>query len=460
MKRYVIWLLCAAVLFMLGGCATSDQDDASVPQPDVPTATPEDGLAVDVGEHDDLTVTNGGVYTFSGTKTDIGILVNAPKQDVTLVLNGVTLENHNGPAIFVKEAGSVTITLADGTTNTLSDGSSYTFTDSETNVDAAVFSRADLIVNGNGTLIVNGNYQHGIVSKDTLSIVSGAMNITSQGDGIQANDTITVSGGQVTVTAGDDGVHADTDLVVSGENTTLTVTQSYEALEATSVIISGGTLSLNATDDGINAAGGNDGSAMDGRPGQGMFSASTGSVAISGGDVYIRAAGDAIDSNGTLQISGGDIVVSGATRGDTAMLDFDTTGEISGGTFVGTGAAGMAQNFSSTSSQGVMMVSASGQAGTVITLTDADGNQLLTRTADQAFSCIILSHPDLVKGKTYTVTVGTSSTDVEMTATVVGEGNHGMGGMGGGGHRPPNSNRPDGYFPNGTPQNGIQPRSE
>ncbi len=56
--------------------------------------------------------------------------------------------------------------------------------------------------------------------------------------------------------------------------------------------------------------------------------------------------GDGIDANGTLEISGGYIVVTGPTQGDTSTLDYDKTGVITGGTFIGTGASGMAQSFS------------------------------------------------------------------------------------------------------------------
>lgn len=479
MKVVISLILCATFVLTLGGCTKTPVDNADGTPP-TSTVTPEDGTAVDVSKGD-ITVTRKGVYTLFGTKTDGAITVNAPKQDVVLVLNGVTVEHQNGPAIHVKAANSVTLTLAVDTVNTLSDGSQYSLTDGDAKVDAAVFSRGDVIVNGEGTLTVNGNYAHGIVSKDTVTVSSGTVKITSKADAVQANDSILVSGGQLqivstddglhsdgsiavvggihTISAGDDGVHAETDLTVTGDGTMLTVTTSYEALEATSVGISGGILSLTATDDGINAAGGTDNSGQGGRPGD-HFAASTGKVEILGGEVYIKVAGDAIDANGTLAISGGNIVISGAVRGDTAILDFDSTGEITGGTFIGTGAMGMAQNFSSTSTQGAYMLSASGQEGTVITLTDQDGTTLLTRTADQVFSCIIVSHPLMKQGETYTLHVGDTAYTLEMTSTVVGGGGHGFGGGFGGGGRPSNSVPSGGnYFPNGAPQNGIQPRT-
>ncbi len=522
--------------------------DFSFSEEDTTTETTSSGKTVDVSNNTTTTssgknlynITSGGTYTLSGNITDTMVTVDADNADVTIILSGATIKNSKGPAIYVRSADKVTITLASGTTNTISDGSSYSITDSDSTLDAAIFSKADLTINGSGTLNLTGNYKHGIVSKDDLIISSGTVkvtannvglsgkdcvkinsgnitinagsdgirsdntedtsrgyvylyggtvNITSGNDGIQAetvinienvnltitagggsssnlssssesykglkatsdiyitggtfninskddcihsNGTITISGGTYTMSSGDDGVHADTDLAISGSATKLTINKSYEGIEATNVVISGGNISIVASDDGINAAGGNNSTSSSGRPGMGSFSSSNGSIKISGGTIYIKMSGDGLDANGTLAITGGSITVSGANSGDTAILDFDSTGTISGGTFIGTGASGMAQNFSSSSTQGVIMVKTSGSAGTRIKLTDSSGNELVTYTADQSFSCVIISCSGLTKGNTYTLTVGSSTTSITMHSTVYsssGSGNSGnMGG--------------------------------
>ena len=582
MKKFLLPALSisAALCLVLSGCsfgggdnsATADAAGTTQAQADVNTA---DTSGMDFGFDDDgaqadaasgtivdvagntvttsginsYSITSGGVYTLEGTIKDTMITVDAGDADVTIVLNGATITNSSGPAVYVRSADKVTLTLESGTVNTVSDGSSYTVTDNDSTLDAAIFSKADLTVNGDGALIVNGNYKHGIVSKDDLIISSGTLtvkannvglngkdcvkinsgsititagsdgiradndedtakgyvylyggtvSITAGNDGIQAetvvnvenvdltitagggssgslasssesykgikavsdvyitggtfnisskddcihsNGTITISGGTYMLSSGDDGVHADTDLAVSGDSTSLTVSKSYEGLEATNIVITGGTISVTATDDGINAANGNNSAstaAAYGRPGQNSFSSSTGTINISGGTIYIKMGGDGIDANGSVSITGGTVTVSGANSGDTSILDYDTTGVISGGTFIGTGALGMAQNFSTSSTQGAIMISASGSAGTVITLKDSGGNVLLTHTADQAFSCVIISHSSIVKGGTYILSVGSSDTTISMTDTVYGSGSGmGGGGMGGGmGGRP------------------------
>lgn len=140
-----------------------------------------------------------------------------------------------------------------------------------------------------------------------------------------------------------------------------------------------------------------------------MGSAGNGSIVISGGTLYVQASGDGLDANGTLTISGGHTTVCGPTQSDTATLDYDTSATITGGTFIGTGAAGMAQTFSD-AEQGVMALSVGNQAaGTVITLTDQDSNTILTHTPELSFAVVILSSPDMVSGETYTITVGNNS---------------------------------------------------
>ena len=125
--------------------------------------------------------------------------------------------------------------------------------------------------------------------------------------------------------------------------------------------------------------------------------------------LYIQASGDGIDANGTLEITGGHTTVCGPTRGDTATLDYDVSAAISGGTFIGTGASGMAQTFSQ-NGQGLLSLSVgNAAAGTTITLTDKDGNTVLTHTPQLSFAVVILSSPDMVSGETYTVTVGNQS---------------------------------------------------
>ncbi len=256
----------------------------------------------------------------------------------------------------------------------------------------------------------------GINSTGDLSITGGTFTINSADDSVHSNTSLTVSGGVFEIASGDDAFHADETLTVTAG--VINIAESYEGLEALHVDIQGGEITLVATDDGLNAAGGTDSSGTaggrdgmfgGGRMGGGMSSASNGSIVISGGTLYINASGDGIDANGSLEISDGYITVVGPNQGDTATLDYDTSAVITGGTFIGSGASGMAQTFSS-SEQGVISINMGSQAaGTTITITDTDGNTLATFSPELPFSIIIFSSPSVVSGETYTVTAGAVS---------------------------------------------------
>ena len=148
-----------------------------------------------------------------------------------------------------------------------------------------------------------------------------------------------------------------------------------------------------------------------GGPG-GMSGNSDGTIVISGGTLFIHASGDGIDANGSLEISGGDITIVGPDQGDTSTLDYDTSAVITGGTFFGTGASGMAQTFSD-SEQGVISIRTDSQsAGTTITISSEDGTQICTAAPDEAFSMILFSSPELAAEETYTVSAGSYSGQV------------------------------------------------
>ena len=419
-----------------------------------------------------ITIIDEGTYVVSGS-LDNGMLVVASEEtDKTqIVLNGASLHNETGAAIYVKQSDKVFLTLEKGTENTLSSGKTLEAIDGE-EIDGVIYSKSDLTLNGAGSLEVKSPGAHGIVSKDDLLITGGNYKIDSATHGLAANDMLGIAGGTLNIVSGedslhcdtniyvkdgdfeinakDDAVHADATLLVGGGK--MNITNSYEGLEALDIEVSGGDIRIVASDDGLNAAGGTDNSGFGGmgndqfggpggRPGQrpdggrrggpggapndmqgaggmggpgGMMGGSSdGSVLISGGTLYVKASGDGIDANGTLEITGGMVTICGPTQGDTATLDYDVSGVINGGTFIGTGGGMMAQSFSD-SKQGVIAVKIGNQvAGTKITLTDASGKEVISATPELPFAIVILSSPDIEKGETYTITVGEETGEFE-----------------------------------------------
>ena len=259
----------------------------------------------------------------------------------------------------------------------------------------------------------------GIKANSSILINGGTFNIDSADDSVHSNISVYINNGTFEIASGDDGIHGEEDLTITGGS--INITQSYEGLEALNVKVAGGSVKLQANDDGINAAGGTDASGTGGRDqmfggggfgGHGGMSAGNGSIVISGCNIWMYAKGDGIDANGYLEITGGTTIVTGPTQGDTAILDYDSSATITGGTFIGVGAINMAQSFSK-NEQGVLALQASGNGGSQIKLTDTSGNTIINYTPETNFTCIILSSPDMKKGDTYTISVGSQSGEFE-----------------------------------------------
>lgn len=269
----------------------------------------------------------------------------------------------------------------------------------------------------------------GLKAGTSLTILGGSFTMDCADDAFHTNGNLTVSGGSASIQTGDDAFHADNALTISDGD--IDISTSYEGLEGLTVTVSGGDINVVASDDGVNAAGGADQSGLGGN-GQDQFAAESGVfITISGGNLTLNAGGDGLDSNGDLTVSGGTVYVSTKDGSADSALDYNGNASITGGTMIGIGSSGMAQNFGDTSTQGAILLSVDAQAaGSTISISDSTGNVLASWEAPQAFSSVVISCPGLEADGTYTVTAGTSSTEVTLDGFLYGSGgmNHGMGG--------------------------------
>lgn len=254
----------------------------------------------------------------------------------------------------------------------------------------------------------------GLKSAGKMLIASGTYTIDSADDTIHSNDSVTIGGGTFLLVSGDDAVHAEDTLTIT--DCDMNISNSYEGLEAQYIYVHGGDMVITSSDDGLNASGGNDASGMTGGRdamfgGGGMNSASTGSIEVTGGKITVYASGDGFDSNGTLTISGGNIYVANPTSGDTSVIDSDSSPVITGGTFISTGSTTMmAQTFADSSTQGVIACTVGNQsAGSTVTVTDTSGNVVIEYDVEYSCVLVIISSPDIVKGDTYTLSIGATS---------------------------------------------------
>lgn len=186
---------------------------------------------------------------------------------------------------------------------------------------------------GNTTALTDDSAScKGFKAGKTLTVTGGTLTVDSADDALHAGTDVTISGGTLTLATGDDGVHADNDLVIGtrGASSTSTprinITASYEGLEGTTVNVYSGDIDVVASDDGVNAANSTLGEHSDKY-----------AISIAGGDLYIDAGSDGLDSNNDISMTGGKVEVYGADAMMDAAIDYDGTFTLSGGTLFGAG---------------------------------------------------------------------------------------------------------------------------
>ena len=286
------------------------------------------------------------------------------------------------------------------------------------------------------TAAATSNSAKGIKAEVDITIQGGTFTFDTSDDTIHTNNSITINDGNMMISSGDDGIHSDTLLTINGGD--IEIIKSYEGIESSSIYINSGNLVLTASDDGFNAAGGNDLSSVNGRPGQNPFSGSDEyTLTFNGGTIQVDAAGDGLDSNGTVIVNGGTIYVDGPTNGGNSAVDYGTGFEINGGLIFTAGSTGMAVAPLGGSQYSVMVnLDTSYQGDTEMTVQDSLGNIVLRYTPGKVFQSIIFSSEQLKNGETYTIYADeVQCTTVTISSIVTTSGNQGgmNGGMQGGG---------------------------
>ncbi|MDE7135148.1 MAG: hypothetical protein K2N91_00800, partial [Muribaculaceae bacterium] len=169
---------------------------------------------------------------------------------------------------------------------------------------------------------------------------------------------------------------------------------------------------------------------------------------INGGEIEVTTGtGDAIDSNGNIFVAGGRITVIGASSPEQGFDAGDNYAiYITGGTMLAAGGGNSAPT-NSASTQAYVILTQAVTAGSTVSIKDGDtvlasfvipakyGTSIASRApggwdwgwGGSGGSSLLISTPDMVSGKTYTIVSGSTSTT--STARLTG----GSSGPGGGG---------------------------
>ncbi len=374
--------------------------------------TLEDGESYATSYDEDVT---GAIYskadlTFSGTGS---LNLTANFEDAIVGKDDV---NFNDGIYYLKSAddairGKDSVYITNGNFTIESEGDAIKSTNE---VDAG--KGFVLIENGTFDIKTSGK---AIEAINSILIHNGEYTIDSYDDAIHSNNYVGIVDGNIEINSGDDGIHADSELIIDGGN--ITIEKAYEGLEAQTVTINDGTLNLTTFDDGINAGGGADESASN-RPGAEFFYTDDNcAININGGDIYIDASGDGVDSNGWLNYNNGNLVIDGPTNNGNGALDAGLGIIMKGGNVIAVGSSGMAVDLGSSSSVYSISVffTATQRAGTKIEIRDLDGNVILSHTSTKTFTHLAAGSSALMPGTTYKIFLNDAEYDSFTTKDIV-----------------------------------------
>ena len=360
-------------------------------------------------------------------------------------------------------------TTASGTSSdTDSEAVSGTSPDTDSTSTKGIKSDGALYVNG-GTFTIN-SADDSFHSNSDVTINDGTYTISSGDDGMHADSALLVNGGTITVTesyegleglnvtindgkidiiASDDGINAaggndqsgfggmggdgfkgmqapDAQKSDSASDSTSDNTQKSDDTSDTAQTTGNIAVAAQKSDDAsdtvqdtgnITVAAQKADSTLDKAQDTDTASEDEMWMVINGGYVHVLAGGDGLDSNGDLTINGGEVYVDGPSDNGNSAIDYGEKSSfyINGGTVIAVGSSGMAEDVSSDSKQQVAFVKLDSQAdaGDVI-LKDADGNEIISYTAQKKYDCVIISTADLKAGQTYTLSASGSESEVSL----------------------------------------------
>ena len=273
-----------------------------------------------------ITIQKAGTYLLSGTLTDGNIIVDSDdKENVRLIFNGVEISNSTTTTLYIKNAEKTIVTLVDGTENTLSDGENYILDDESNNdPNGTIFSKDDLVINGLGSLTINANYNHGIQSKNLLKIISGNIDIISNGDSIIGKDGVIVKEAVINIESQEDGIKATKVEENKGyiylDNPEITIKAKKDGIQAvTCLYVKDGKYNIETGETNENSQSNSDTSTDYSR--KGMKAGVD--ITIENGEYTIDSEDDGIHSNNSITVNAGTVNI--ASKDDGVHADTELT---------------------------------------------------------------------------------------------------------------------------------------
>ena len=303
----------------------------------------------------------------------------------------------------------------------------------------------------------------GIKADWMLDISGGEITLKTTDHAIHSASDLNIKGGKIDITSNNKGISAHGNVVIDDGD--INIPKATEGIETKQIMtINGGKFNIIASDDGINAGGG-DGmfggpppGGFGGPPPEGMppggfggpppegfdggmppmppegFGGGMGGpppmmgnsteisterhIQINGGEFYIYAKNDGIDSNGSLVINGGKIIIEGRSMlgGGEMGLDTDLAMIINGGEVLAAGSSIIEDNAGQNAA--IIYLSESAATGSKLEIRNESGKTLISMDVTGTLGEVLYSSSQLEDNKTYSVYV---DNELKETFTVSGK---------------------------------------
>lgn len=282
-------------------------------------------------------------------------------------------------------------------------GAIYDTEENDTSSPAGIKCDSSLVIsNAEFISFASGNGGKGISADGDALFENAAISIMTTGKKYVYSSTIDSS---------PKGVKVEGNLTIAGGNIKIQTTggEGSEALESKSTLkINDGIIEIAAYDDCINAAE---------------------AIEINDGTIYCYSSNnDGIDSNGTISISGGTVIVSGTQTPEEGIDCDQNRFSITGGTIIAFGGATSTPTASSCT-QNSLIYSGSSAANTPISISGADGVNLVTCLVPREYQqmTLLFSSPLLTEGSSYIISTGGSVSNPSIFHTLYTSGKYSEG---------------------------------
>ena len=256
----------------------------------------------------------------------------------------------------------------------------------------------DITIKTAGIYTLHGKFKHAVVvDTDTGSTTLLLDSITIENKktaaiiGLSGDELIvnTISNSSNKLSDGgnsqyDACIYSLVNLVIDGDGMLDIIGNNAEgiATKDANITINMGRITVKSEDDGINAGGDK-----------------AGTITINHATILVDSNGDGLDSNNNIVINSGIMLISGSTENGDSGIDTDNGYTINGGTIIALGSSMLEKPKATTQNTAIWNLDSKVEANKIVSLTDADDNEIISFVAPKAFQTLIISTSYITTGK-------------------------------------------------------------